>query len=96
MTKEEVKTVLDACGVSDAHVAAFGRKYDEEFGEDAVLSPRNLVDTAKIEVRTPDVVIRVSPERGDLVETRMIDGVKYILIRADEGVEVNGVDVNIR
>lgn len=41
-------------------------------------------------------MIRVSPERGDLVETRVIDGVKYILIRADEGVEVNGVDVNIR
>lgn len=96
VTKEEVKTVLDACGVPETRVAAFGRKYDEEFGEEAALSPRNLVDTAKLEVRTPDVVIRVSPERGDLVETRVIDGVKYILIRADEGVEVNGVDVNIR
>ena len=88
--------MLDACGVPETRVAAFGRKYDEEFGEEAALSPRNLVDTAKLEVRTPDVVIRVSPERGDLVETRVIDGVKYILIRADEGVEVNGVDVNIR
>ena len=96
VTKEEVKTVLDACGVPETRVAAFGRKYDEEFGEEAALSPRNLVDTAKLEVRTPDVVIRVSPERGDLVETRVIDGVKYILIRADESVEVNGVDVNIR
>ena len=38
---------------------------------------------------------KVSPERSDLVDTRVIDGVKYILIRADEGVEVNGVPVHI-
>ena len=48
-----------------------------------------------IEVCTPDVVIKVSPERSDLVDTRVIDGVKYILIRADEGVELNGVDIRI-
>ena len=29
------------------------------------------------------------------VQTRMIDGSKYILIRADEGVEVNGVNIAI-
>ena len=33
----------------------------------------------------------VSPR--ELVETRIIDGVKYILIRADDGAEVNGIDV---
>lgn len=44
---------------------------------------------------TPDVTIRVNPDRGDLVETRMIDGTRYILIRAEEGVEVNGVQVQI-
>lgn len=53
------------------------------------------MDTKQLEICTPDVTIRVSPERSDLVETRVIDGVKYILIRADEGVEVNGVDVHI-
>ena len=51
------------------------------------------MDTRKFEVRTPDVVIRVNPERAELVETRIIDGVKYILIRADDGAEVNGIDV---
>ena len=46
-------------------------------------------------MRTPDVVIQVNPERSDLVETRVIDGFKYILIRADEGVTVNGVNIAI-
>ena len=96
VTKDDVKEILSDAGVSDARVAAFERKYDEEFGADAELSPRNLVDTGRIEVRTPDVVIKVSAERGDLLETRVIDGVKYILIRADEGVEVNGVGVSIQ
>ena len=40
--------------------------------------------------------IQVNPERGDLVETRIIDGARYILIRAEESVEVNGVPICIR
>ena len=39
--------------------------------------------------------IKVNPERSDLIETRVIGGVKYILICADENVEVNGVNINI-
>ena len=42
------------------------------------------------------VVIKVDPAHSDLVETRMINGLKYILIRAEEGVEVNGVSVTIQ
>ena len=41
------------------------------------------------------MTIRVSPARGDLIQTRVIDGQRYILIRAEEGVEVNGVPVCI-
>ncbi len=62
------------------------------FGANAEINPRNIIDTKQFEVRTPDVTIRVNPERRDLVETRIIDGAKYILIRADEGVEVNGCE----
>jgi hypothetical protein len=53
------------------------------------------VDVKKFEVKTPDVVIKVNPARTDLVETRVIDGVPYVLVRADGGVEVNGIDVKI-
>lgn len=90
-----VKGILQSCGVPEDRLAAFEEKYDTEFGADAEVSPRNLIDAKQLEVRTPDVTIRVNPERGDLVETRVIDGARYILIRADEGVEVNGVAVHI-
>ncbi len=95
LSKQEVKQVLAACGIDDSHVATFEEKYDAEFGADVVLSPRKLVDYKQLELRTPDVTIYVNPERGDLVETRIIEGVKYILIRADENVEVNGVNIHI-
>ena len=78
-----------------ARVEDFGRRFDEDFGAGAALPPKNLVDTKHLELRCPDVTIQVSPERGDLVETRVIDGVRYILIRAEEGVQVNGVEVHI-
>ena len=59
------------------------------------VSAVNVLDPKRFEVRTPNVVIRVDPSRSDLVETRMINGSRYILIRVDEGVEVNGVNVSI-
>ena len=93
--REDVNGVLRECGVSDAHLEAFGKEFDKSFGEDAFVSPRNLAQTRQTELKLPDVVIRVSPDRNDLIETRTIGGVPYLLIRADEGVEVNGVQVHI-
>ena len=95
LSKGEVRSVLSSCGVAAPHVDAFEAQYDQAFGPEAGLSPRNLVDTSRMEVRTPDVTIKVNPERSDLVKTRVIDGARYILIRADDGVEVNGVNVHI-
>ena len=95
VSKNTVKRVLENCGISESRVEAFDEKYDAEFGPDTDISPRNIVDSKQFEVCTPDVTIRVNPERSDLLETRVIDGKKYILIRAEEGVEVNGVRIHI-
>ena len=95
ITKEDVKEVLASCGVSDEHMAKFSVDYDEAFGFEAELHPKNIIDNKHFEVKTPDVVIKVDPTRADLVETRIIGGVKYILICADENVEVNGVNIHI-
>lgn len=95
LSKGAVKSVLRGCGVEGRHVDAFERRYDETFGADAAIAPRNVVDPNLMEIKTPDVTIKVDPQRADLVETRVIDGGKYILIRAEDGVEVNGVPVRI-
>ena len=95
VSKEEVKEVLTSCGVSDEHVAKFSVDYDEVFGYEADLHPKNIIDNKRFEIKTPDVSIKVAPDRADLIETRIIGGVKYILICADENVEVNGVNIHI-
>lgn len=93
--KEDVKEALTACGVSEEHVAKFSVDYDEVFGFEADLHPKNIIDDKHFELKTPDVVIKVDPARSDLIETRVIGGVKYILICADDEVEVNGVNIHI-
>lgn len=95
ITKEDVKEVLSTCGISDSNMAKFSVDYDEVFGFEADLHPKNIIDNKKFQIQTPDVVIKVDPARSDLIETRVIGGVKYIMICADENVEVNGVNINI-
>ena len=95
VAKADVKEVLAACGVSEEHLSKFSVDYDEAFGFEADLHPRNIIDDKHFELKTPDVVIKVDPDRNDLIETRVIGGVKYIMICADEAVEVNGVNITI-
>ena len=95
ISKEDVKEVLSSCGVSEEHMAKFSVNYDEAFGFEADLHPKNIIDNKRFELKTPDVVIKVDPARSDLIETRVIGGVKYIMICADENVEVNGVNIHI-
>ena len=95
IAKADVKEVLAACGVSEEHLSKFSVDYDEAFGFEADLHPRNIIDDKHFELKTPDVVIKVDPARNDLIETRVIGGVKYIMICADEAVEVNGVNITI-
>ena len=94
-TKDQFADMLADCGVSQEHVSKFSVDFEQTFGLDAEVYPANIIDTKKIEIKTPDVSIKVAPDRSDLVQTRMIGGVKYILIQADENVEINGVSIQI-
>ena len=88
--------VLASCGVSEESVAKFSIQYDEAFGFEAELHPKNIIDSKHFEIHTPDIAIKIDPTRTDLVETRVIGGVKYIMINADEDVEVNGVSIHFQ
>lgn len=94
-TKEHFADMLADCGISQERVSKFSVDFEQTFGLDAEVYPTNIIDTKKIEIKTPDVSIKVAPDRSDLVQTRIIGGVKYILIQADESVEINGVSIQI-
>ncbi len=94
ITASNITAILQDCGVSQDKVGAFQEKYGEQFGQGAVLSPANLIDTGKFEIKTSQAAVSVSPDQSYLVETRVIDGKKYLLIPAEERVEVNGQAVS--
>ena len=54
----------------------------------------NVVNTRTFEVKTPDIVIKVNPERMDLIETQSIGGRECLVIALDGGVMVNGINVH--
>jgi len=95
ITRDEIQDVLSSRGVSEEKLAAFNVQFDNAFGTDSDLSPQNLVDVKRMEIKTPDITIHVNPERKDLIETRMINGKPYLLISTEDNVEVNGVSIHI-
>ena len=95
MTPREVGDILRAGEVPEERIEAFQEKCTESFGAGVTLQPGNIVDTKKFRLSTPQVKISVTPEYSSMLETRRIDGRKYLLIPVDDGVEVNGVAVRI-
>ncbi|MBE6645441.1 MAG: DUF4317 domain-containing protein [Ruminococcaceae bacterium] len=93
ITKATVKSVLENCGIGEEKVNKIGESLDESFGVNAELTPKNIISVNKFTLETPDVTIKVNPERKELVSTQIINGVEYIMIRATEGVVVNGINI---
>ena len=93
LDKNEVKTILASSGVANEKLEQFDRRYDETAGERTSLLASNIINARTFEVKTPDVVIKVNPERTDLIETRNINGRDCLVIALDGSVMVNGINV---
>ena len=94
LDKYQVKSLLEQSGVEEEQLQDFDRNFDETAGEKAAIYASNIVNTRAFEVKTPDVIVKVNPDRTDLIETREIDGRQCLVIAIDGGVEVNGIVVH--
>lgn len=94
ISKNTVREILSEVGVDAERLDAFDAGYTERFGN-MQLSPKNIIEPKRFVLTAPDVKITVAPGHSDLVSTREIDGVTYLMIRADGGVELNGLDVRL-
>ena len=94
LNKHEVKQILSDSGVENELLERFDRCYDSQAGEQTPLQATNIVETRKFEIKSPADVVKVKPDRTDLVDTRIIDGIPYLTIRIEDMVEVNGIPVN--
>lgn len=93
LDKIEVKNLFTDSGVEAEKLEEFDKKYEKMTGENTALLATNIVSTKVFEVKTPDVIIKVNPERVDLVRTQMVDGRNCLVIEITDQVEVNGIPV---
>ena len=99
ISKKEIKTIFENSGVNVERMENFDRRYDahfeEEKEEEKSFYVKNLYPAAnKVEIKTANVSIKVDADKMDVIETKIIDGKKCLVIRVDEELIVNGIRVN--
>ena len=95
LDKKEVKNLLEKSGVEEEKLKDFDALYDAAAGDDTALFVSNVASIRSFEVKTPDVVVKVNPDRADLVNTLMVDGRRCLVIEINDQVEVNGINVSV-
>lgn len=93
LDKEDVKKLLTNSGVPDEKLDVFEEKFNESVGENQKLVADNIANMRKFELKTPNITIQVNPDRTDLIDTKVIDGVPCIVIECSDEVSVNGIRV---
>ena len=95
LDKLDMKKLLEDSGVKAEAIESFETAFDSIVcnEEKPKFSAATVASTRSFDIKMPDVVIKVKPERTDLVETRYIDGRQYIMIEVNDSVEVNGINV---
>ena len=94
LTAAEMGDILENSGAAPEQAEAFCRSCEQQLGRDTPLRPANLT-RSRMQIETPEVKISLDPKYSYLVQSRVIDGHKYVLISADAGVEINGLQVDI-
>ncbi|MCC8027292.1 MAG: DUF4317 domain-containing protein [Clostridium sp.] len=94
LDKYQVKKLLETNGASPQRLEEFDKRYEEvEDGPAAAFVASNVVNTKSFEIKTPDVSIKVAPDKTYLVENKLIEGRPCIVIAISEYVEINGISV---
>ena len=95
LSLEQVADCLIESGVTEEKARQFRQECQKRYGEHSLLNPANLIESRKFEVSTPGIRISVAPDSTGMVQTRIINGRKFILIPAEGGVEINGIPVSV-
>lgn len=93
VSKNEIRHIFEESGVPEEKLEKFDEKYENTAGEKTTMMASNIANVRQFNIETPDVIIKVNPERTDLVETRIIDGRQCLVIAVNDHIEVNGVSV---
>lgn len=92
LTKDEISDILSSSGMNDEDVKIFEKAYEEQFKNEEIAA-QNVINLKELQIKTPDIVIRVKNGKMDVVSVKEIDGTKCIVIQVahEEKVNVNGI-----
>lgn len=94
LSRPDVRRLLTESGVSQEKMENFDTDFEETLGKNKTLLASNIANARTFQLETPDVTVKVNPERSDLVETRIIDGRRCLVIAIDDHLEVNGIEIH--
>lgn len=90
---DDIAEILESSGVSSEGISVFQEEFKNTFGNQSI-PVHNLFDSKAIEVKTPDIVIKVKPKKKKDIQQKIVDGRKCLVIGIDlDSVEVNGIDL---
>ena len=94
LTTNEVKHIFEEMSVPEERIQVLEKQLVAASEEQpASFLASNITNARKFNIETPDVVIKVNPDRTDLVETRVIDGRQCLVIAVNDHIEVNGISI---
>ena len=92
--EQEISDILDNIGISEENIVVFQEEYKKTFGTDTIPA-ENLFKAKGVEIKTPDIVIKVKPDKNIDIQSKIIDGKKCLIIDIEHNgdIEVNGINL---
>ena len=102
--KDSMRNVFEKSGVSEERLEVFDKKFDQQFEKQFENAPNikveeklfadNVAPVRNFEVRNKNMLLRVKSKHADIIDTRVIDGKKCLVIELTDDLTVNGIPVN--
>lgn len=96
LTKDDIKQVLVESGIDEEKLSDFDHIYERAGGEDDTdFKAQNLVTLDKFQLKTPDIEIKIKPDKRRLVRQERVRGKRCIVVELEDGnIELNGIQVS--
>lgn len=91
----EMSAMLRDCEVPAERVQVFEKSCETHFGKDAALNPSNLINAKKVQLTSGKISLSVDPDSSYLIETRVLNGRRVLIVPLEEGLEFNGLPVGL-
>jgi hypothetical protein len=91
--KADMRRILTDNGASREIMDDFDEAFDEAVGPGKALTAENVRTSSTLEVKSPSMKISVKGDMTDMIRTRVIDGMEYLIIPVVDEIEVNGIRI---